>query len=161
MTPKDPLLEGTFWDKFWRPIRSRALLFTPDPSSQVRKKKKQPKHKVFGQDTPGTSGTQTSGYPRRKLYATGLFLLFLDREWPGCPGIWVGTSRIWKNFMQENFGLIFRTLSSVVQTRFREKKSSSLLQGLIFQRACSLHLVRQTYILSANNLGAISQESRG
>ena len=31
MTPKDPYLEGTFWDKFWRPIRSRALLFTPDP----------------------------------------------------------------------------------------------------------------------------------
>ena len=26
MTPKDPFLEGTFWDKFWRPIRSRALL---------------------------------------------------------------------------------------------------------------------------------------
>ena len=20
----------------------------------------------------------------------------IDREWPGCPGIWVGTSRIWK-----------------------------------------------------------------
>ena len=32
MTPKDPFLEGTFWDKFWRPIRSRALLFTPDLS---------------------------------------------------------------------------------------------------------------------------------
>ena len=30
MTPKDPFLEETFWDKFWRPIRSRALLFTPD-----------------------------------------------------------------------------------------------------------------------------------
>ena len=30
MTPKDPFLEGTFWDKFWRPLRSRALLFTPD-----------------------------------------------------------------------------------------------------------------------------------
>ena len=30
MTPKDPFLEGTFWDKSWRPIRSRALLFTPD-----------------------------------------------------------------------------------------------------------------------------------
>ena len=30
MTHKDPFLEGTFWDKFWRPIRSRALLFTPD-----------------------------------------------------------------------------------------------------------------------------------
>ena len=32
MTLKDPFLEGTFWDKFWRPIRSRALLFTPDKS---------------------------------------------------------------------------------------------------------------------------------
>ena len=29
---------------------------------------------------------------------------------PGCPGIWVGTSQIWKNFMQENFELIFRSL---------------------------------------------------
>ena len=33
MTPKDPFLEGTFWDKFWRPIRSRALLFTPEQCS--------------------------------------------------------------------------------------------------------------------------------
>ena len=33
MTPKDPFLEGTFWDKFWRPIRSRALLFTPEFSA--------------------------------------------------------------------------------------------------------------------------------
>ena len=30
MTPQDSFLEGTFWDKFWRPIRSRALLFTPE-----------------------------------------------------------------------------------------------------------------------------------
>ena len=30
MTPKEPFLEGTFWDKFWRPLRSRALLFTPE-----------------------------------------------------------------------------------------------------------------------------------
>ena len=30
MTPKNPFLEGTFWDKFSRPIRSRALLFTPE-----------------------------------------------------------------------------------------------------------------------------------
>ena len=35
MTPKDPFLEGTFWDKFWRPIRSRALLFTPESDSKV------------------------------------------------------------------------------------------------------------------------------
>ena len=26
MTPKDPFLEGTFWDKFWRPLRSLCLL---------------------------------------------------------------------------------------------------------------------------------------
>ena len=30
MTPKDPFLEGTFWEKFWRPLRSRVLLFTPE-----------------------------------------------------------------------------------------------------------------------------------
>ena len=30
MTPKDPFLEGIFWDNFWRPIRSRALLSTPE-----------------------------------------------------------------------------------------------------------------------------------
>ena len=44
-----------------------------------KKKKKQPKHKVFGvfgRDIPGTSGTQTSGYPGQTLYASGLFLLF-------------------------------------------------------------------------------------
>ena len=28
----------------------------------------------FGRDIPGTSGTQTSGYPGQKLYASGLFL---------------------------------------------------------------------------------------
>ena len=49
---------------------------------------KQPKRKVFVRDFPGTSGIQTSGY----------------------PGRWVGTSRIWKSFMQDNFGLIFRSL---------------------------------------------------
>ena len=40
MTARDPFLEGTFWDKFWRPIRSRALLFTPDITLQ---------HLIFGQ----------------------------------------------------------------------------------------------------------------
>ena len=74
--------------------------------------KKQPKHKVFGRDIPGTSGTQTSGYPGQKTLCKWPFSVVFDREWPGCPGIWVGTSRIWKNFMQENFGLIFRTLMS-------------------------------------------------
>ena len=61
-------------------------------------KKKEPKDKVFGQDVPGTSGAQTSGYPGQKLYKWPCSAV-LDREWPGCPSIWVGTSRIWKNFM--------------------------------------------------------------
>ena len=37
---------------------------------------KQPKHRVFGRDIPGTSGTQTSGYPEQKLYASGPFCSF-------------------------------------------------------------------------------------
>ena len=40
----------------------------------------------------------------------------VTKEWPGCPAIWVGTSRDQKNFMQENFGLIFRTLLAVAFT---------------------------------------------
>ena len=44
--------------------------------TEVRSEKKQPKDKVFGQDIPGTSGTQTLGYPGQKLYASGPFLLF-------------------------------------------------------------------------------------
>ena len=77
--------------------------------TQVRKKK-QPKHKVLGRDIPGTSGSQTSGYPGTETLCKWPFAVVLDREWPGCPGICVGTSRIWKNFMQDTFGLIFRTL---------------------------------------------------
>ena len=42
MTPKDPFLEGTFLDKFWRPIRSRALLFTPDLFCGSEKSRKIP-----------------------------------------------------------------------------------------------------------------------
>ena len=50
--------------------------------------------------------------PRRrdipdKNFMQVAFSAVLDTEWPGCPGIWVGTSRIWENFMQENFGLNF------------------------------------------------------
>ena len=46
-------------------------------------------HKVFGRDIPGTSGTQTSGHPGQNL-CKWPFSVVLDREWPGCPGIWVG-----------------------------------------------------------------------
>ena len=48
----------------------------PRQGTEICKSEKQPKHKVFGRDIPGTSGTQTSGYPGQKLYASGLFLLF-------------------------------------------------------------------------------------
>ena len=75
----------------------------------MKRKKKQPKDKVFGHDIPGTSGTQTSGYPAQKLSCKWPSVV-LFRERPGCPGIWVGTSWVWKNFMQENFGLSFCSL---------------------------------------------------
>ena len=65
--------------------------------------KKQPKHKVFGRDIPGTSGTQTSGHPGQKLYASGLVCCFRQGV-AGMSRIWAGTSRIWKNFMQETLG---------------------------------------------------------
>ena len=58
---------------FWRAC-PRSGFFVP--GGEHSGLKKQPKHKVFGRDIPGTSGTQTSGYPGQKLYASGLFLLF-------------------------------------------------------------------------------------
>ena len=45
-------------------------------SIKISGTEKQPKDKVFGQDIPGTSGTQTSGYPGQTLYAGDIFLLF-------------------------------------------------------------------------------------
>ena len=72
------------------------------------------KRKCFGRDIPGTSRTHTPGYPRAQPWMSRQRLLrkvpssfVLDRSWPGCPAIWVGTSRDEKNFMQENFGLTF------------------------------------------------------
>ena len=63
MTPKDPFLAGTLWDKFWRPIRSRALLFTPDIKS-------------FFQDTFDHDKGQKSAISGRRLHwrlSTGFF----------------------------------------------------------------------------------------
>ena len=65
----------------------------------------------------GISLTPVLGCPGQKLYARCLFLVVLDREWPGCPAIWVGTSWDQKNFMQENFGLIFGSLGSFAEDR--------------------------------------------
>ena len=48
--------------------------FCRGASPKIRTEK-QPKGKVLGQDIPGTSGTQTSGYPGQKLNVSGLFLL--------------------------------------------------------------------------------------
>ena len=38
--------------------------------------KKQPKHKVLGRDIPGTSGTQTSGYPGQNFMQVAFFCCF-------------------------------------------------------------------------------------
>ena len=71
------LLKKSQFSGVWTEIRFGellALLFSHEKCPPG--KKRQPKHKVFGQDIPGTSGTQTSGHPGQKLYASGLFLLF-------------------------------------------------------------------------------------
>ena len=108
----NPTLQSCSLAELW-PVPSRWCLAEPSKLPNLKPwisgRKEQPKHKGFGRDVRGTmsSGTQTSGYPVQKLYASGLFSVVLDREWPGCPGIWIGTSRIWKNFTQENFGSFF------------------------------------------------------
>ena len=66
------------------------------------------------------------GISQTKTLCKWPFSVVFDREWPECPGIWVGTSRIWKNFMQENFGLIFCTLQTVRETSRDESQSLPL-----------------------------------
>ena len=44
------------------------------------------------------------GIPRTKTLCRWPFSVVLDREWPGCPGIWVGTSRTWKNLCKKTLG---------------------------------------------------------
>ena len=58
----------------------------------------------------GHPGPRRRDIPEKTLCFRPFSVVF-DKEWLGCPGIWVGTSRTWKKFMQENFGLIFRYLN--------------------------------------------------
>ena len=51
MTPTNPFLEGTFWDKFWRPIRSRALLFTPESQDSPEAARNGPERDRNGLET--------------------------------------------------------------------------------------------------------------
>ena len=67
MTPKDPFLEGTFWDKFWRPIRSRTLLLTPDYHYRYRPKK------VFSEKASAIARIKSE--MRQKCVKMGLVLL--------------------------------------------------------------------------------------
>ena len=73
---------------------------------------------MFGRDIPGTSGTQTSGYPGRKLYASGLFVQTgRGRDVPGFgserPGFRSGRPGFGKLYAR-NFGLNFRSLQSTL-----------------------------------------------
>ena len=56
---------------------------------------------------------QTSGYPGQNFMQLA-FSVVSDREWPGCPGIWVG-SQIWKNSMH----LAHRNRSDFCDLRLR------------------------------------------
>ena len=112
MTPKDPFLEGTFWDKFLRPIRSRALLFTPELLRKTRGgsgKKKAHKHKFFCPVGLGTTPGVCRGFRRvcpwdkfcEYLGQTRVFSLFCTVEArqtrlrpPGKPGLSLGQTRV-------------------------------------------------------------------
>ena len=70
-------------------------------------REKRPKDRGFGQDVPGTSGTQTSGYPGQKLYASGLFFCCfrhgvagmswdLGRDVPNLEKLYAG--KLWADF---------------------------------------------------------------
>ena len=62
------------------------------------------KIEFFGRDIPGTSGTQTSGYPGKKLYASGLFLLFLTGSGRDVPGFGSGRPGFGKTLCKKALG---------------------------------------------------------
>ena len=70
--------------------------------------KKQPKHKVFGRDIPGTSGPRRQDIPDKNFMQVAFFCCFRQ----GVAGMSRDLGRdvpdMEVNFMQENFGLIFR-----------------------------------------------------
>ena len=70
-------------------------------------REKQPKEKVFGQDIPGTSGTQMSGYPGQELYASGLFLLFQAGSGRDVPGFVSGCPGFGKLYARKLWGCFF------------------------------------------------------
>ena len=51
------------------------------------------------------------GISRTKTLCKWPLSVVLDREWPGWPGIWVWTSRIWKTLCKKTLGLILPTLN--------------------------------------------------
>ena len=67
--------------------------------SGSEKKKKKPKHSSFWAGYSWDIRHPDVGISRTKTLSNWPFSVVLDTEWPGCPGIWVGTSRIWKNFI--------------------------------------------------------------
>ena len=72
-------------------------------------KEKQSKDKVLGQDILGHQGHQG---PRRRISRTKTlckwpFSVVLDTEWPGCPGISVGTSGFGKTSCKRTLGWFF------------------------------------------------------
>ena len=78
--------------------------------------KKQPKHKVFGRDIPGTSGTQTSGYPGQKNFMqVAFFCCFrqgvagmsrdLGRDVPDLERLYA--RKLWADFSYPNVSDLF------------------------------------------------------
>ena len=81
------MLEATKNRKIAMQKKAQSLFYRPGEFRRtlLSGRRKQPKDKVFGQDIPGTSGTQTSGCPGQKLHASGFFLLFKTRSGRDVP----------------------------------------------------------------------------
>ena len=112
----------------------RARFQTPSSVSFFRSEKNSPNIKFLGGIFLGHLGPRRRDIPDKNFMQVAFFCCF--REWPGCPGIWVGTSWIWKNFMQENLGLIFRTLFLALTELWGESSVSS--RSLPNNSVCSL-----------------------
>ena len=127
----------------------------------ILRKGKQPKDKVSGRIFLGHQGPRRRYVPDKKTLCKWPFFCCF-REWRGCPGIWVGTSRIWKNFTQENFRLIFRSLypvplvailctqpaSPLVPPQQHRDRNSSLALDLVVPCSCFIRSQARVFQLS-------------
>ena len=81
-----------------------------DPGWDLQVRKNSLNIKFLGAMFLGHPGPRCRDIPDKNFMQVAFFCCFKQGVAGMVLGFGVGTSQIWKNFMQENFGLIFRTL---------------------------------------------------